>query len=62
MLREGCLLPGVLPADGPFHPCYFLHLFQVVTTALETQNVVATCSGSELIKNMLPHLNEQLEL
>ena len=29
---------------------------------METQNVVAVCAGSELMKNMLPHLLEQLEL
>jgi len=35
---------------------------KIVTTALETKNVVATCYGNELMKNMLPHLMEQLEL
>jgi hypothetical protein len=35
---------------------------QIVTSALETQNVVAVCAGGELMKNMLPHLLEQLEL
>jgi hypothetical protein len=35
---------------------------QIVTAAMETQNVVAVCTGSEVIKNMLPHLMEQLEL
>lgn len=35
---------------------------QIVTSAIETQNVVTTCAGSELMKNMLPHLLEQLEL
>jgi hypothetical protein len=29
---------------------------------METQNVVAVCAGGELMKNMLPHLLEQLEL
>lgn len=35
---------------------------QIVTAAIETPNVVTTCAGSELMKNMLPHLLEQLEL
>ena len=35
---------------------------QIVTGALETKNVVATCFGNELMKTMLPHLLEQLEL
>lgn len=30
--------------------------------ALETKNVVATCFGNEMMKTMLPHLLEQLEL
>jgi hypothetical protein len=34
----------------------------VVLHAGETLNVVATCVGSELLKSMLPHLLEQLEL
>jgi hypothetical protein len=39
-----------------------LCVLQIVTSAIETQNVVVTCAGSELMKNMLPHLLEQLEL
>ena len=35
---------------------------QVVAHASETLNVVNTCVGSELLKSMLPHLLEQLEL
>ncbi len=35
---------------------------KIVTSALETLNVVNTCYGNELMKNMLPHLLEQLEL
>ena len=39
------------------------HFFvQIVTGALETKNVVAACFGNELMKTMLPHLLEQLEL
>ncbi len=33
-----------------------------MTNAAETLNVVATCYGNELMKTMLPHLLEQLEL
>ena len=35
---------------------------KVVTTAIETRNVVQTGYGNELMKNLLPHLTEQLEL
>jgi hypothetical protein len=35
---------------------------KIVTNALETLNVVKTCYGNELMKTMLPHLLEQLEL
>ncbi|MEW5318622.1 MAG: hypothetical protein WDW38_009830 [Sanguina aurantia] len=35
---------------------------KIVTSALETLNVVTTCCGNELMKSMLPHLLEQLEL
>ena len=35
---------------------------KIVTSAVETQNVVNTCYGNELMKTMLPHLLEQLEL
>eukprot|EP00882_Tetradesmus_deserticola_P021298 GHRQ01023059.1.p1 GENE.GHRQ01023059.1~~GHRQ01023059.1.p1 ORF type:complete len:226 (+),score=83.51 GHRQ01023059.1:1687-2364(+) len=35
---------------------------KIVTSAIENPNVVSTCAGSELMKNMLPHLLEQLEL
>lgn len=44
--------------------CCFLAFcsLQIVTSAIENPNVVATCAGSELMKNMLPHLLEQLEL
>lgn len=40
----------------------YLLIMQIVTHAIETQNVVTTCAGGELLKNMLPHLLEQLEL
>ena len=35
---------------------------QIVAHATETRNVVATCCGTELLKTLLPHLTEQLEL
>lgn len=35
---------------------------QIVGSAAETRNVVATCTGSDLLKTLLPHLLEQLEL
>ncbi|DBA69380.1 TPA: Dynein gamma chain, flagellar outer arm [Trebouxia sp. C0005] len=35
---------------------------KIVTNALETKNVVATCFGNDMMKTMLPHLLEQLEL
>ena len=39
-----------------------LNYLQIVSGAVETKNVVATCFGNEAMKNMLPHLLEQLEL
>lgn len=39
-----------------------LHHVQVVAHASETINVVDTCVGTELLRSMLPHLLEQLEL
>eukprot|EP00955_Chlamydomonas_euryale_P103513 365498-Chlamydomonas_euryale.AAC.1 len=38
------------------------NFMKIVTSAVETQNVCATCYGNELMKSMLPHLLEQLEL
>ena len=35
---------------------------QIVAHATETKNVVTTCYGSELLRTLLPHLAEQLEL
>lgn len=35
---------------------------QVVTYAADTRNVVTVCHGSELLRSLLPHLLEQLEL
>lgn len=45
--------------------CSYLHLHcavQIVTHATDTKNVVATCCGNELLRTLLPHLTEQLEL
>jgi hypothetical protein len=50
-------LPVEVVAAGALVRCV-----QIVTSAIETQNVVTTCAGGELMKNMLPHLLEQLEL
>ncbi|PNH08753.1 Dynein gamma chain, flagellar outer arm [Tetrabaena socialis] len=38
------------------------NFMKIVSNALETQNVINTCYGNELMKNMLPHLHEQLEM
>ena len=38
------------------------NFMKVVTTAGEIQNVVGTCHGNDVIKGLLPHLTEQLEL
>ena len=35
---------------------------KVMSKAFETPNVVQCCCGNELLKNLLPHLDEQLEL
>jgi len=35
---------------------------KVVSSAIETRNVVQTCYGNELMKGLLPYLTEQLEL
>lgn len=37
-------------------------LLQIITFATDTKNVVATCVTSDLLKTLLPHLMEQLEL
>ena len=38
------------------------NFMKIVSMATETQNVVDVCNGSDLVKSMLPHLQEQLEL
>ena len=38
------------------------NFMKIVALATDTQNVVDICNGSDLVKSMLPHLQEQLEL
>lgn len=40
----------------------YISLLQIVAHASETLNCVGTCVGSELLRTLLPHLLEQLEL
>lgn len=35
---------------------------KIMASANESKNVIATCYGNEMMKNMLPHLTEQLNL
>ena len=35
---------------------------QIVNTATDIKSVVGTCVGSDMLKTVLPHLMEQLEL
>ena len=51
-----------LPAEAKRFQNIDKNYVKVVTAALETQNAVAVCAGSEVMKSMLPHLLEQLEL
>lgn len=50
------------PASAPASPASAARPLQVVAHASETVNVVDTCVGTELLRSMLPHLLEQLEL
>lgn len=43
-------------------PPLFYHPLQVVQHAADTLNVVDTCVATELLRTLLPHLLEQLEL
>jgi hypothetical protein len=54
--------PARTPPSSPSLPLPRVPPPQIVTAAMETKNVVAVCAGSEVMKNMLPHLLEQLEL
>ncbi len=38
------------------------NFLKIVTRAYETRNVINTCYGNEMMKTLLPHLTEQLEL
>lgn len=51
-----------LPQEAKRFQSIDKNYMKIVTTALETKKVVATCYGNEMMKNMLPHLMEQLEL
>lgn len=60
-----CLCAGFIaapPASAPASPAAAALPLQVVAHASETVNVVDTCVGTELLRSMLPHLLEQLEL
>ena len=52
----------MLSLDVNVHAPENLLAAQIVNTASDTKNVVATCVGSDLLKTLLPHLLEQLEL
>lgn len=54
--------PGHAVASAPSPPCLCASSPQVVAHASETVNVVDTCVATELLRSMLPHLLEQLEL
>ncbi|KAK9794950.1 hypothetical protein WJX73_010224 [Symbiochloris irregularis] len=51
-----------LPAEAKRFQAIDKNFKKVVAHATETRNVVATCCGTELLKTLLPHLTEQLEL
>ena len=51
-----------LPAEAKRFASIDKNYMKVMTKAFETPNVVQCCCGSDLLKNLLPHLNEQLEL
>ena len=51
-----------LPAEAKRFAGIDKNYMKVMTKAFETPNVVQCCCGSDLLKNLLPHLNEQLEL
>eukprot|EP00898_Chlorokybus_atmophyticus_P005691 jgi/Chlat1/6122/Chrsp409S05665 len=51
-----------LPAEAKRFQNIDKNYMKIVTSAFEVRNVVQTCYGNELMKNLLPHLIEQLEL
>jgi dynein heavy chain len=59
-MNAGCSLKNYV--CQPFQLYNTLGWLQIVNSACEIKNVVATCIGSDLLKSLLPHLMEQLEL
>jgi dynein heavy chain len=51
-----------LPQEAKRFAAIDKNYMKVMTKAFETPNVVQCCCGTDLMKNLLPHLNEQLEL
>ena len=51
-----------LPAEAKRFAGIDKNYMKVMTKAFETPNVVQCCCGNDLLKNLLPHLDEQLEL
>jgi dynein heavy chain, axonemal len=51
-----------LPAEAKRFQNIDKNFMKIVAMATETQNVVDVCNGSDLVKSMLPQLQEQLEL
>ena len=51
-----------LPAEAKRFQNIDKSYVKIVAAAIETRNAVAVCAGSELMRSMLPHLLEQLEL
>ena len=51
-----------LPAEAKRFANIDKNYMKVVATAGDIQNVVATCYGNDVLKGLLPHLTEQLEL
>ena len=51
-----------LPAEAKRFTNIDKNFMKIVSMATETGTVVDVCNGNDLIKSMLPHLQEQLEL
>ena len=51
-----------LPQEAKRFSAIDKNYMKVMTKAFETPNVVQCCCGNDLLKNLLPHLDEQLEL
>ena len=54
--------PRDLTSNCPLSACSDRLSTQVVAHATDTKQVVTTCCGNELLRTLLPHLTEQLEL